>query len=133
MDALNASEARIVMAKVQDKMHEMVQDRVKEMVYVQLNAAGFDQNLSAADLTMRRLAMATPSDSRPLMYAGAAGFGASHPETSQTLQSECGATDTTKTERREERFWTARRSLRLWPIKDGSKESLEEYMKENLD
>lgn len=38
----------------------------------------------------------------------------------------------TKEERREETFWRCRRSLRLWPIRDNSRSTLDDYLQDKL-
>ena len=121
MDALRESEARI-MASVQDKLQELVEVKVKDMVNAQLHAAGFDQEMTAADLTMRDSAMGGPPRSSS-SYAATAARG-----TSTTVSS----LNTTKQDRHEAGFDLARRQLRLWPIKGGKMEGLTEFLKENL-
>ena len=38
----------------------------------------------------------------------------------------------TREDRRESKFWAARRSLRLWPIPEGTRASLEDYLENKL-
>ena len=73
MTALQETKKRIL-SKVQAQMQEIVQGQVKEMVSEQLSAAGFDQNLSAGDLSIRKSAVLARSgyDSS---YAGVAASG----------------------------------------------------------
>ena len=55
MDALRESETRI-METVTTKIQELVQEHVKEMVGAELHAAGFDRDLTAADMSTRNSA-----------------------------------------------------------------------------
>ena len=74
MEALKMSEARI-MAKVQSQIQDLVKDRVSEMVSKQLHTAGFDQNLTAGDLSVRRSAIL--NENTPSSYAAALNVGRS--------------------------------------------------------
>ena len=56
MKTLQGTEKRI-MAKVQDQIKGIVQEKVKEMVSSELIAAGFDRDLSTGDLSVRRSAV----------------------------------------------------------------------------
>ena len=116
MEALKETEARI-MARVQDQLHEVVQGKVKEMVNAQLQAAGFDQDLTASDLSVRDSAVKVPVASTS--YAMAA---SRQPAPSQQ----------SKQDRQESSFFLARRQLRVWPIKEGKKENLEAFLTEKL-
>ena len=117
MEALRQSEARI-MAEMQTK--------VKELVNIQLNAAGFDPDLTAADMSTRRSAMGisnvddSAAEGRSTYAAAAA---------TKTVRQ---ATQESKGDRQEDRFWRARRSLRLWPVVGGNREGLEAYLKDKL-
>ena len=122
MEALRQSEARIMA-----EMHS----KVKELVNEQLTAAGFDPDLTAADMSIRRSAMVSQEVNenanvaeRSSSYATAASTKVAR----QTTQPYCE----TKADRQEDRFWKARRSLRLWPIAGGSREGLEVYLKDKL-
>ena len=119
MEALKMSEARIL-AQVQSKIQEMVKDQVKGMVDDQLHAAGFDQDLTAGDLSVRRSAVLSDSVT-PSSYTAAV---TSAPGRPQPLQ--------TKQDKQENNFHLARRSLRLWPIPGGKKESLQEFLVDKL-
>ena len=120
MEALKMSEARI-MAQVQNKIQEMVKDNVKTMVDEQLHAAGFDQDLTAGDLSVRRSAVLGDSVT-PSSYASAVIAPApARPQPSISKQ-----------DRQESNFNLARRSLRLWPIPGGKKESLQEFLTDKL-
>lgn len=68
MEALKESEARI-MERMQTRVEEALQDQVKEMLNAQLNKAGFDQELTAADLSTRRSAL-LPNTTGQSSYAG---------------------------------------------------------------
>ena len=118
MDALRESETRI-METVQSKIQDLVQEHVKVMVSAQLHAAGFDQDLTASDLTVRNSVIQTPSTS----YATAAAASPMPSKPRDVLS---------KADKQENNFLVARRSLRLWPIPGGKKESLEGFLKEKL-
>ena len=135
MEALKMSEARL-MTQMQNKLQDMFQGQVKELVDAQLHAAGFDQDLSAGDLTVRRLAMSgsvrVRDEQAPSMtYAGAAASPSATLLGRPVLQ-EAGSISLSKEERRENKFQVARRSLRLWPISGGKKESLETFLVDKL-
>ena len=120
MTALQETEVRIM-----NKVQEMIRGQVKDMVAEQLEAAGFDNDLTAADLSVRRSAMQPEQAS----YASLVANGVQTTEPSGSRR----PTDlSTKEDKRESKFWAARRSLRLWPIPDGSKESLEDYLENKL-
>ena len=119
MDALRESENRI-MTTVQDKIEGLVQEHVKEMVNAQLHAAGFDQELTAANLSVRESALVSVTPSTT--YAGIAAAG----------PSKSFAQGPSKADKQEAKFLLARRSLRLWPIQDGKKESLEKFLKDKM-
>ena len=129
MDALVKSEARI-MGKVQEQIQEAISGQVREMVNDQLTAAGFDRDLSAADLSVRASVRKPPTntvnDSTVGSYAVVA---ANAPAKSH--DSLLGRT-LNREDRRELNFQAARRSLRLWPLGEGRKEDLVAYLKEKL-
>ena len=125
MNALRESEARIT-AQVQSKVEEAVCSKVKDMVSAQLAAAGFDQELSAGDLSMRQSARGSVSHTicePSTSYAGAA---VAQPVSDRPVFT------ASRSEKQEVKFWTARRSLRLWPLPGGSKESLEVFLRQKL-
>ena len=139
MEALKMSEARI-MSQVQSRIESIVQDQVKDMVDAQLHAAGFDQNLTAGDLSVRQSVVrnesetsastAFPSSSLAIVpstssasYARVAGQSMARPSNQDTA---------TKQEKQENKFLLARRSLRLWPIEGGRKDSLEAFLLDKL-
>ena len=119
MEALRETEARI-MAKVQEQVQEAVTNQVKEMVNVQLAAAGFDQDLTASNLSVRNSAI---HQDNAATYAGIAAHPAPTVNQSVVLSKE---------EKREAKFLLARRSLRLWPIPGGKKECLEDFLLQKL-
>ena len=109
MAALKETEHRI-MSKVHEHVQEIVQGKVHEMVSEQLAAAGFDQDLSAGDMSVRQSAMVTRTTEDNGSYASAA---AAPRQPSLEKRAE------PRVDRREARFLLARRSLRLWPIPGG--------------
>ena len=127
MEALRESENRImanVKAQVQDAVQAPVIEQVKEQVDAQLHAAGFDQNLTAGNLTLRSsIARQQVDESGPSTYESVVGHQGA---------AVAAAVRTSREEKREAKFWKARRSLRLWPIEGGRKESLEECLADKL-
>ena len=118
MEALRESEARI-MAKVQVQVEKIVQGKVKEMVNKQLSDAGFDPDLTAADLSVRSSAVKSKSY---LQVAAAP----------PVMQDVTQSVIRTKVDRQEERFWEGRRALRLWPLETGDREGLRKYLLNKL-
>ena len=124
MTALKETELRI-MSKVQDHVQEIVQGKVHKMVSEQLAAAGFDTDLTAADLSVRRSTLSSKTaTANNGSYAEAAAAGPSSSLVGRIAES--------KGDRKETRFLVARRSLRLWPLPGGSRQALEKYLKDKL-
>ena len=100
-----------------------LEENVKGLVTEQLRACGFDPDLMAADLnSIRDLSQAQQSR----LYAAAAA-------TCQPDNTLSGAQSVlSREERQEDRFWTCRRALRLWPLPGGTRSSLEEYLTTKL-
>ena len=59
-------------------------------------------------------------------YASAAAAGRAAPRAGKSIQM-------TQKDKQDERFWECRRSLRLWPVPNGSKASLKEYLTSKLE
>ena len=91
------------------------------MVDNQLRTAGFDPDLSAADMTVRESAI-KPARS----YANAVEASCSSQTSAPRVRSDL------KADKQETKFWIARRSLRLWPIPGGDREYLEDYLRSKL-
>ena len=92
-----------------------VNTKVKTIVLDQLKAAGFDLELTAADLSTRASAGAS--------YAAAAATRSCVQESVGPRRGE---------ELREDKYNEARRALRLWPIENGSWIGLREYLRSRL-
>ena len=105
----------------------MVQCQVKDMVATQLTAAGFDPELSAADLTVRGSAMKVQASECSVRDSYAMRAAANAGQVRQVAQ---GAR--LRDEKREDKFWTCRRSLRLWPMKDDSVSELQNFLRGKL-
>ena len=119
--ALEETEERI-MAKMNDKVETLVRHHLIE--------AGFDPSLTAGGLSTIDRGTATNAS-----YAETTKGRRSSTGTSCTGASCAGGTlvkPASKEDRREDRFWTCRRSLRLWPVKRGE-DGLKEFQKKNLD
>lgn len=120
----NEEAMRTALAETEEKLFERFEDQVKMMVSEQLRAVGFDTQLSAGDLTSLQTtcpgAGCGPSGRLVRSYAAVA------------AEPEAPSRPLTKSERQEAKFWTARRSLRLWLVPGGTMASLEKYMTDFL-
>ena len=98
---------------------ERMQQEVRGMVREQLRSAGFDPDLTAANLT-------TVQQST---YASvvAPSFSAM-----QSVTDKPTTRNPTADERREDKFWEARRSLRIWPVERAERDGLEEFLLNKL-
>ena len=101
------------------RMMRRFETTVKDMVQDQLRVAGFDPDLTAGALSTLNGKSAVNCSS----YASVA----SKPNDPNSVIQHAS-----QAERREERFWECRRSLRLWPLQDDSRESLERFLKDKL-
>lgn len=99
-----------------DEVEARIQSKVKTMVLDQLREAGFEPDLSAGALTMIRNSRMTNQS----MYAAA----------KPTITAPSG--QMSQEEKRKMNFWDCRKSLRLWPVKDGSRQSLVDYLTNRL-
>ena len=99
------------------RIQEGVKLHVKDLVVDQLRAIGFDPDMSAGGLSV----LQKTTDQRS--YASALASAAKPPPANVSLS---------KQDRQEEKFWTCRRSLRLWPVKEASRDGLECFLKEKL-
>ena len=104
------------LAGVEERIMERMDKKVQEMVEGQLRSAGFDPELSAGDLTVRD---SVKDQTSTTTYAVAASKNRSQVTEMRILKT---------TDKQTERFWHARRSLRLWPLGRGTKGDLEEYL-----
>lgn len=115
--------------ETEERMAERVKKQVASMVDDQLRASGFDPDLT----------LGTPQVVRPVSSAVSLtsdlGERASYASilSEKSVATQLRAAPTITLDRREERFWECRRSLRFWPIKDGTRESLEEFLEEKLE
>ena len=119
MEALLKSEERILL-----KVKEQMQDQVRVMVNTQLAEAGFDQDLTAGDLSLRKSAMVSTIN-EGASYAKAA-------SSARNVSVRSTERGTAGKDGREDKFWRARRSLRLWPVRGGDRAGLVAYLKEKL-
>ena len=116
------------LAETEDRLEKKMTTQVKTMVMDQLAAAGFDQDLSAGDLSVRKSALLQGSAGAS-SYAGVTALSSALEKSDKPGPS---AGRTTREDQREARFWKARRSLRLWPVPGGNKEGLEDYLLNKL-
>ena len=126
-DALDALEEKVdatdeilkeTLARVEaqeERVLARVEEQVREMVREQLKAAGFDTQLTAADLS-------TVHNQTPGSYAAAA---SKRPNKSLRVNLDKG-------QRKEDKFWQCRRSLRLWPVPQANDEGLRIFLKDKL-
>ena len=103
-----------------------VKDQIKELVTDQLRQAGFDPDLTAGALST--IPCNTPARNVPTTPAvgGTASYAAAATAAVQAKPQH------DKTDRRTERFWNCRRSLRLWPMKEGTSSELRDFLQTKL-
>ena len=130
MAALRETEDRI-MARVDKQIQDAVSSKVRDMVSEQLEAAGFDQDLTAADLSVRNSARRPERGPERLDESSAPSYAgmAARARPSQPSQQ---SPNLSRDERKEAKFNVARRSLRLWPLPGGRKEALEDFLLNKL-
>ena len=104
------------MRESEERLFRRVEEKVKDMVDEQLRVAGFDQDLSAGDLTVRSSVQQVTQPS----YAGVLSRTA---ETGGSV-----SLVTTKEDRQEAKFWKARRSLRVWPLRSFDRKGLDDFL-----
>ena len=121
-ERVDASDAALkdALIETESKLLREVRCQVKNIVQDELRQAGFDSDLPAADLRM-----ISSSSSYPTVVASAKG-------TSQNGMEQPFEKTLTQAERREERFWECRGSLRLWPVPAATRESLNDYLTNKL-
>ena len=107
--------------EAEERIMESVEAKVKGMVDKQLLAAGFDQDLSAGDLTMRSSVQQSRS------YAGVASSSGRTEESSTRVEGSLNRTD-----KQEAEFWRARRSLRMWPVEAVDRAGVVEFLQKKL-
>ena len=110
--------------ETEERVMKTVQDRVKDMVDNQLRAAGFDQDLSAGDLTVR-------SSARQSSYAGVLSLQQSASDASRPPAC-IGQATPSRQDRQEEKFWKARRSLRIWPVDSFDRKGVTDFLTDKL-
>ena len=101
------------------RITENMSTKVRAMVIGQLKEAGFDPDMTAADLSTRMSA-------RPGYVNSYASAAAAPGLTDQTI------TGTSKQNRQEEKYNEARRALRLWSVAGGDWEGLGSYLRGKL-
>ena len=113
----NDAALRDVIAENQEKVMGVVKENIKDMVNEQLKAVGFDPELSAGLLE-------TPA--RPSVSVSYAATAAELPK--QLLVSTIKKKLLTQDDRREERFWSCRKSLRFWPVTTPDRKGLDDFL-----
>lgn len=108
-----------------------VNEKVKHMVDEQLRLAGFDQDLSAGDLTMRS-SVVNRSLAPAAMQSYASVLTAVSGEPMVSGNDKTAPPTVGRQDRREEKIWLARRSLRLWPLESFDREGLTKFLKSKM-
>ena len=126
----NEEAFKAAIEKSEVRMLDCIQSTVKDMVLDQLRAAGFDPDLTAANLRMvtsSKIVTETPTQrSYADITADAPAAGAVNNGLTTSLRPSIQA------ERREAKFWECKTSLRLWPIAEPIRESLISFLKDKL-
>ena len=120
----NEDNIKQVIERTEDRVMHRVKDQIKELITDQLKQAGFDPDLTAGALStlpVNTPARPCPPATNAVSYAAAAAA-QSQPERTKT-----------SSDRRSDRFWDCRRSLRLWPMKQGSTDELQDFLLNKLD
>ena len=115
---------RAALEDCETRIMRTFQTTVKDMVQDQLREAGFDPDLTAGALSTRRDISLEPSRIESTSYASVT----AKPGTTKLS----GASLDTQADRREERFWQCRRSLRLWPVPGGDLAGLKDFLRTKL-
>ena len=110
----------------EDRIIDQVRGQVKTMVDDQLRSAGYDQDLSAGDLTLRSSVVQRTETGGGSTLARSYAETAGEPPSS--LRSSGADLAASKEERREEKFWRARRSLRMRPVCTANREGVCMYV-----
>ena len=131
----NEARIRTALAEAEGRIMESVSKQVKTMVLDQLRDAGFDLELSAGGLETLTTTRATGSvmelSGRPSANFGDRSY-ATAVARAGNKESTMIADTRSVQERREERFWECRMSLRLWPVQGATRESLCGYLTDKL-
>ena len=106
----------------EERILKRVDEKVQSLVHDDLKGLGFDTQLTAGALTTLNQTGAGTSRS----YAGVL---SAQPNTQAGSVS---WTEKSHEERREDRFWMCRRSLRIWPVPGGELGSLKDYLRDKL-
>ena len=103
----------------EERVLDVVKGRLKGMVDEQLREAGFDPDLTAGMMTPASKVQARAENvSRTYASVTTAPRGIVLDVTDKLTQQD----------RREERFWECRRSLRLWPVSGTDKKDLDDFL-----
>ena len=123
---VNANDAsmREALAQSETRIMDEVGRKVKSMVEDQLRAAGFDQDLWVADLSVRR-SVTSIADS----YARVASCLV--PSLMLVVQQHLQEPKS-KEEMQEDNFWVCCRLLKLWPVKEANKAGVEAFLLNKL-
>ena len=124
---------RKAIEETEERLMMKVSQRIESMVKHQLHEAGFDPSLTVGGLstvnatsyTGTSYAAATSrivTDTADATMKTAAG---SNPNAGRT-------SDIGRTERREDKFWLCRRSLRLWPVRGATSDGLRDFLESKL-
>ena len=114
--------------QAEQRILDKVEARVGDLVLKKLTEAGFDPDLSAGNLSRVAGSSYANVTSRSI-ESSASTIAPLIVEKSPAIRT---ASNKTQEERREEKYWECRRSLRLWPVPGATQASLHEYMTEKL-
>ena len=120
----NDASLRDLIAENQEKVMDVVKDNIKDMVNEQLRSAGFDPELTAG--LMETPAVKTPAGAS---YASAL---ATVPRKIVVATGRKEFVERDRTDRREDKFWECRKSLRLWPVAGEGRGDLEAFLVDKL-
>ena len=111
-----------------------VEQAVKGMVLDQLRKAGFDPDLSAgAFSSIQNVTGAVGSLYASIVGSGVPGRSKSLPYQGYlTRTTESSSRTTRQEDRREEKFWECRRSLRLWSVKGADRASVVDFLNDKM-
>ena len=126
---------RRTIEETEERLMMRVSQKVESMVKHQLHEAGFDPSLTVGGLSTMNggtsfagASYAAAAASRTLGERAAV----STPIVKKTSTNADPDPVVGRTERREDRFWACRRSLRLWPVKGASADGLRDFLETKL-
>ena len=122
----NEEAFKAAIVQSEEKVTAHMDGKVGDLVAGHLRSMGFDPDLTAGALSLRDTLVQDRSQSdkekeKEKSWAAVASSAKSNEQRKSVQQ-----------ERREEKFWECRRSLRIWPLPGASKDSLDDFLLEKL-